>query len=112
MVIKMMHELEHWRNSSAVQRVIDAAEAESGFNADGYEAYDDFIDYFRLNVVHHLHEAGHAIAWQCQQSCGVGCIFQGGSNKCESAFDAAMEACKGILFRDCVEFGKAESKNS
>ena len=111
MIIKLMRSLEDWQNSPEVQRVIDAAEAESGFNADSYEVYDDFIDDFRLNVVHRLHDQGCTIVWQSQQSRGVGYIFQGHSEECEAMFDSAIEACKDILFNDCVEFGKAEAKN-
>jgi len=107
-----MRSLEDWRNSSAVQRIIDAAAKVSGFHSDGYEVYDDFIECFRLTVAHHLHSQGCTVVWQHQQSRGVGCIFQGHSEECEATFDAAIEACSGTLFRDCVEFGKAEVKNS
>jgi hypothetical protein len=112
MIIKMMRSLEDWQNSPEVQRVIDAAETASGFHADSYDVYDDFIDYFRLNVVQRLHDEGCTIVWHHHQSRGVGCIFQGHNAECEAVFDAAMEACKDTLFNDCVEFGRAESKNS
>jgi hypothetical protein len=108
MIIQIMRSLEDWRNSSEVQRVIDAAEKESGFSADSYDVYNDFIDCFRFNVVHRLHGERCTIVWHHQQSRGVGCIFQGHSAECEAVFDAAMEAYKDVLFADCVAFGKAE----
>jgi hypothetical protein len=108
MQIKLINSLEDWRNSSEVQRVIDAAEKESGFSADSYDVYDDFIGEFRRAVARYLHNQGHSVTWWHQQSRGIGCIWQGWSEAGESAFDQACDACTMDFFYDCVAFGKSE----
>lgn len=105
MRIRLMQSLADWKSNPKVRRVIDAAKKRSGFNAESYDCYDDFINEFRLDVAHYLHEQGHTVAWQCQQSRGAGCILQDCSDECEAAFDAAMNLCKYNLFNDCVGVG-------
>lgn len=108
MKIKLIKSTEHWRYNATVERIIDKVEEETGYEADSYSEYDDFIDEFRVLVKRWLVDAGWDVEWAHQQTVGTGCIVQQGGQAEYHAFSAACDASSKEFSDDLRRYMEVE----
>lgn len=104
MKIKLMRNVEHWRESGVVQTIID--EAETSHVAESYDEYDPLIEEFSQRVAAAIEDAGYTVEWVYRQSRGLGVVLQ--NSQGEAAWEAAVAECAESLRKSVILFARSE----